>query len=33
MKTLDTDILSLLFHNHPRVAERHPFSSDRISSK
>jgi tRNA(fMet)-specific endonuclease VapC len=31
MKTLDTDILSLLFHNHPRVAERHRQESDEIA--
>lgn len=31
MKILDTDILSLLFHNHPRVAERHWQESDEIA--
>jgi tRNA(fMet)-specific endonuclease VapC len=31
MKILDTDILSLLFHNHPKVAERHRQESDEIA--
>jgi tRNA(fMet)-specific endonuclease VapC len=31
MKILDTDILSLLFHNHPRVAERHRQESDEVA--
>jgi tRNA(fMet)-specific endonuclease VapC len=31
MKILDTDILSLLFHDHPRVAERHRQESDEIA--
>lgn len=28
---MDTDILSLLFHNHPKVAERHRQESDEIA--
>jgi tRNA(fMet)-specific endonuclease VapC len=31
MKILDTDILSLLFHEHPRVTERHRQESDEIA--
>ena len=31
MKILDTDILSLLFHNHPRVVERHQQENDEIA--
>lgn len=31
MKILDTDILSLLFHNHSRVAERHRQESDEVA--
>jgi tRNA(fMet)-specific endonuclease VapC len=31
MKILDTDNLSLLFHNHPRVAERQRQESDEIA--
>ena len=31
MKILDTDILSLLFHDHPRVVERHRQESDEVA--
>ena len=31
MKILDTDILSLLFHDHPRVVERHQQENDAIA--
>lgn len=31
MKVLDTDILSLLFHDHPRVVERHEREDDELA--
>jgi tRNA(fMet)-specific endonuclease VapC len=31
MKILDTDILSLLFHNHARVASRHQQETDEVA--
>lgn len=32
MKILDSDILSLLFHDHPRVVERHRQESDEVAT-
>src|SRR5437016_1124476 len=31
MKVLDTDILSLLFHDHPKVVERHQQENDELA--